>query len=370
MSPSRGAARRAAAQRAQERARRIRRLGAAIAVAVVLAIAVTWLVSVVTAPSAPAAPKATLSSYHLEYRVTTTLNNVSRVTRQAVWVQRPFSSRVDTFDSDGKMLSESVNTPTHAYISSGSGLLDLGQPRPLPPPGDYHLDAVLSDLLKRKLAQPMGTRTVAGERCDDVRTGQPIGNPFAAPTSDEYVDICVSHDGLLLREDWWRHGATLRLTEATTVSRGPVDPNEFVVAKSQPVDPSLAPERVQAFSTKQLPKDTTWFWQSGHPPWGLRLVGRYRAVSSLGGTSSSVVTIDVYQKKNVLIIVTQQPAASAPTKGNAERVANVGTGRSTLSAVGADLHLVGRGVDVEIAGTAGLAELRWFARSLHAVRTT
>ena len=334
-----------------------------------LAIGVWAVVGVVTAPSAPATPRVSPSAYHISYRITTSINNVNQSTSQDVWVQRPWSSRVDTRDASGKLISETVTTPDHAYISSGAGLLDLGQPRPVPPTGDYHLDAILGDLLQRHLARQLGTSTVIGERCTNIRTGEPLGNAFAAPTSDEYVDICVSHDGLMLREDWWRHRARIRLTEATAVQRGPVDPAKFVVTNAAPVDPSLAPDRVQPFSTKQLPRDTTWFWRARHPPWQLRLVGRFRAAGNLGGTTASVVTIDVYRHGNVVIAVTQQPAGAAPTAGQVEHVAGVGAGRSTVTPGGADLHLVGRGVDIDVRGTASVAQLRWFVRSLHPTRT-
>jgi len=286
-------------------------------------------------------------------------------------VERPWRSRFEERDDHGTRISVSVTSPDHYEISSADRVLDLGPPRPGPPSGDYHLDAVLPDLLHRHLAVRLGPRTVAGQACVDYRTGGPLGDAFSAPTADEHADLCVTDDGILLREDWWRNGGSLRSTVATSLERGPVDSSLFTVPDAQPVDSTFVPDRVQPFSIRQLPHDTARFWLAAHPPWHLQLTRRYRAQANLSGAGSgAVTTLDVYQHGDVAVVVSQQPAGAAPTDGVAVDVPGLGTARSTLRPEGAQLHVVSHGVDLVLRGPMTSAQLEWFARSLRPVRAT
>src|SRR5204862_8203062 len=89
--------------------------------------------------------------------------------------------------------------------------------QPSPGTGDQWLVAQLADAVGRKLAKPVGKATVAGRACIDYRFAEPPVGPIAELGEGDHDDLCLTADGLLLRDVWTLKGRVIQRRAAVEV---------------------------------------------------------------------------------------------------------------------------------------------------------
>lgn len=196
-------------------------------------------------------------------------------------VQRPFRSR--------------LSTPTHQRVtdagllatrSDGGRWLRLEVPIALAA-GDLRPEHVIDPALDQGLVRSRGTRTVAGRPCRLLRFGGPVSGGVFTPVGtdpDEYADVCIDGQGLVLSEIWTMDGTVVRSRHAIEVREREVDADRFAVPADVTTlstdDGGGAAERVDATFDPGFAEH----WRPGPLPDGFAFVGRWAVVPpALGG---------------------------------------------------------------------------------------
>jgi hypothetical protein len=195
-------------------------------------------------PGAPPFPAVEApSSYRLDYRVVTQPGNLTNDEEHIV--ERPWNA-VWITRRNGKMLTGEITNDQGLYLFNdpkGWELLSGGRQRAVddPQPAD-----ALRDAISRHLARVLRTDDVLGRPCTVVRTGNPISQAVTRPTRRTHTDLCIDHNGLVLRSDETYQGKHIDLMTATNVDvNPPLAPGTF--------DPSPPPSSGSPLAITAIP---------------------------------------------------------------------------------------------------------------------
>jgi hypothetical protein len=121
-----------------------------------------------------------------------------------------------------------VDASTGRWVRLSEGVQRAASdPQPLP---------ALRYAVAHDLARVIGEHTVAGHTCTLVRTGAPFGEPLAAPTDADHVDICVAASGVMLEYEWTTGGNIVQTSVATAFDADP-----SIAATAFTLEPPPAP---------------------------------------------------------------------------------------------------------------------------------
>jgi hypothetical protein len=89
--------------------------------------------------------------------------------------------------------------------------------QPAPGTGDQYLVSGLAEAVRRGLAQPVGDATLVGRRCTVYRFREPPIGPIKELAGADHDDLCLTGNGLLLREAWTLKGKVVLRRTAVRV---------------------------------------------------------------------------------------------------------------------------------------------------------
>jgi hypothetical protein len=316
-------------------------------------------------------------SYVITYRVEGHAAEGVVVDTERRSVLLPFASRVET------VASEDPDDVTFLQIA------DLGMQQaelvslaaePAIATGSSH---VSGDVAAAVLEWQHEVRTVLDEECQVVRAAGPIDavDLVEEPTGEDWADLCLAEDGLVLQEDWYIGGDLFRRRTATDVDRDAEhDDDEF-----EPTQPR--PAGVPGGSFVQLTPDSrapgVTHFELPAAPTGFRRAGRYAFSPPRADDEQSImqlprvaVIVDVYEdgEGGALLVANGGTSNRSPlfTSGEAAEtvdLAAIGLGTADLlrglrqSEVRASLP---GGRFVRVYGSLAVDDLVSLARSLRA----
>jgi len=337
---------------------------ALVIVVVALAVAVTNRSSTKTLSP----PPVSIPGYTVVYAVTTNAQGVQRSTR-TVSVRRPF-------ESSDLSVPENAVAPDQGFVTSVDGLFALqggkiitfGSQAPGVPSSDYRLSVELNDMTRLGLAEVRGQSSVAGRSCRVYRVGSPLGDPLKKASDQEYTDLCLDADGLVLSEKWMLSGQLLRDSEATSVSLA-VPPTASFAAPAGPQTPN--PSGVGQTTSLPLnapPSTGNPYWLTTSPPWGFSLANRVRAVTvnALSGATDLAFVDSYVRGSDVVLVQHRERSVAGPPASGMERITagRLGTGELTLSDEGPRASFVAGPWVITVEGSVDVAHLRAFASQL------
>lgn len=138
------------------------------------------------------------------YQVTYRVDDVTSTTAERLTVQRPFNSRLETWN--GAKPKGDPTTTEIATFGRTSRTTAAGQRVAVAvPPGlasaDVRLDGVLDRAVDDGLVEAREQRRVLGRECQVYRTGQSLRLvELKAPAATAFVDVCIDESGLVLEE--------------------------------------------------------------------------------------------------------------------------------------------------------------------------
>jgi len=336
-------------------------------VALVIALALT---ACGHSSSAVGIPARSLPGYRIVYRIEVHAPDVE-VTRREVTVRRPDQSSDLTFADGGTTpISGFVSQGTRLYSIENGGVVDHGDRPSGSAPGDDRLGAVMSDLVRLKLARRVGTARVAGRPCVLYRLAGPLGDPIKPIKAGEHADECIDRAGLVLSERWELRGRLVRLTEAQQVDVATPAADAFQPpALPRHATPTGFTE-VQSLPTTRAPATGLPYWVAASPPWGFRLLRRVRAATTAmtpdGPQIADLEYVDTYARGADVITVAhrEQSLGSLPAGSEHVRAGRLGVGTVTFSSAGADLAFAAGKWVVTVEGPFDAEHLRVFAARL------
>jgi hypothetical protein len=190
-----------------------------------------------------------------------------------------------------------------------------------------------------------------------------VGDPFTAPTADEFADVCVDRAGLVLYEDWTTSGKHTRTTEAVSVAAAPPAEDVFSPANVASLGADAHLQEVRAVPLTGKPGEVEDYWRAGGPPWGLRLAERASVVPADGPPR----VVDVYRAGAAAVVVEHTVGSSeVRVEGSVRevRAPGLGVGRAFLTWRGPEILLPAEDGLVVLRGTLDLDHLAAFASRL------
>lgn len=155
-----------------------------------------------------------------------------------------------------------------------------------------HFGGDLDAAIDHGLIKPLGRRmTVASTDCDLYRTRSPLDTSVLEPPSaDDHTDLCITSDGLVLREETHVAGTMVRRATATHVERAPVPADTFTLGGHR------IPDAVGGGRVRQLLPDSTApdvdHLLPARLPDGFEPMGRYVYVSDRPDTPSPEMAVE------------------------------------------------------------------------------
>lgn len=291
------------------------------------------------------------SSYRVAYRVET-LGDPSPVrSNEVVEVERPYRRRVEVReDPDGPPRSVTVTNRRFFWSFGEEGEEQVGTLRP---PG--RLDEGVSGQALRAaadegLVERGDPREVAGEPCATFAYREPPPAPLAEPTAEDRVAVCVSPDGILLREEWRLGGDVVRLREAVAVDRPTdLDDDRFLVGR-QPsgteASQLLASQRVVEEDVVPVDDPLTPELPEGFEE------DRRAAVTTTGGSLSVRAFVQSFRRGEELVVVEQGTEELGGPDWDPAQGREIDEGRIIHRPSGVEVRMVldGRWARVEAAG--------------------
>jgi hypothetical protein len=293
------------------------------------------------------------TAYHVVYSV----DRGAKHATEQLWVNRPF-------------VSEQITQTTHIVSRLGRQLLATdGAPAvlevaPQPPQFDQRVDAIApGHLLQRR-----GVRSVAGMRCQVIRTRTVLAADFAGPpTPGDYVDSCVSANGVVLEQTSVRSGEVVSKQVATKVAFGPH--HKFATAGVH-VPRAQGGGRIITLDPSSRPPGPEFFELAAAPK-GFTHLGRFAVVAPAPANAPVVTSVDdVFVRGADMIVVEQGETLSgiamAPAEGSKVDLGRLGTGRLVVSPVASSVSALtkARGSFVRVTGTVAPSRLVAVARAL------
>jgi hypothetical protein len=213
-------------------------------------------------------PITMVRGYRVDYTTVYSAGKPITTVQEERLVERPFDS-LDLSRRDGQLIGGSITNQQGFYqYTQGAGWALLVSGRQAPE-YDWQPYGGLSSALTHGLARVVGTLTVAGEKCTNVRTGAPIGEPMKKPTGSNHVDLCLDGHGILLGYTWILNGKRVETMTARHVQvNPPVVTDEFSVGAAK-VNTSIAvrsipltPQQLEETSPK-LTAPSAFAYQGG-----------------------------------------------------------------------------------------------------------
>ncbi|MEX0874492.1 MAG: hypothetical protein WD646_12375 [Actinomycetota bacterium] len=259
-------------------------------------------------------------SYRAVYTVETYAQDEKTVTTERVWVRRPFQSRVVTLTGPPPGRRElSLRQSAFGVLASTS---EDAQPLNIAAPpglssGDLRIDAVLAESVEDETIELRERREVYGRVCQVYRAGGPVlaGDlDEYEPGSNEYADVCVDRNGLVIEEAWTSDGKFLRRRAAVEVDVDPsIDRDLFEIEAPEQEGPVRG--TVQRVNPATIDADELWSLRE--TPEGFNYRGKYAVIRSTATgpqqqpgvpTVAPSSTSDVYTRGPDLVVVDQDPS--------------------------------------------------------------
>jgi len=140
---------------------------------------------------------------------------------------RPFLIRAGGYDH----IPTERELPDNGTLTTVDGLFQLRPEgvqkisgrQPSPGTGDQYLVANLDEAVDRNLAKPIATATIVDRKCTVYRFLEPPVGPIKRLSGDDHDDLCLTADGLVLREVWTLKGKVILRRTAIAVTIAPRD---------------------------------------------------------------------------------------------------------------------------------------------------
>jgi hypothetical protein len=355
-------------------------LGAGAAAAAV-ALAVTAL----TGRDDPAEPDLEIGVTEHPYRIVYLLDDLAddavEASTDELWVRPPFDSRLETragAPPGAEVVAVQVAVMDRLRIEASDTPLVFARVPGLAP-SDVRMAPIVAAGEAAGLLERGEHRTVAGRRCQVLRSGTLLGaGPLVPITEDEHAESCIDGDGLLLEETLFLGGRPTLHRRAVEIDLSPAIDDDLFAAgdivlpvdqgggSSRPVDPDSGAE------------GSFWVLPEAARPRGFAHVGRFSVITpqterfAEPGRSAVVAgTVDVFVRGADYVTVHQGgtlgrvPAFATPPDAPAIDGGAVGAGALVLSATGSELRFPQTGGRfVHLAGTLPPDDLAMLARQL------
>jgi hypothetical protein len=158
------------------------------------------------------------SSHRVVYRV---VDDAGATSTTTVDVAPPYRARTVTRSAGGTTTGFAWDA-RGLYTITDSGAVQTSEVAP-GAPGPYSGLAVSLPLAEQQhLVTRAGASTVLGHACTTWVSREPLdGAPFAPATRTDHTSTCVDAAGVLLSDDWYVGGRSVRTRTATFVGDGP-----------------------------------------------------------------------------------------------------------------------------------------------------
>jgi hypothetical protein len=289
-------------------------------------------------------------------------------------VERPFMARTGTNDHrpapGARPDNGTLTTVDGLYQLRPEGVQEISGRQPSPGTGDQHLTADVDELVDRKQARLVSSATVAGLRCTVYRFVEPPVGPIKALTGTDHDDLCLTPDGLVLREEWTLDGRVVLRRTAVEVTHSPKGLRRaFDVRDAAPAPPSGPVATVAAARSSFLPDPK--------PPSGFRLARRdsfaLRQPSDAGPVTLYTSTVWAFTRGSEVVTVEAGDSRASgqlpwlPSDVSRPVGLPLGRAESVMRNDGTELRVdLGGARWVRVRGTVPLAALVRYATTLRA----
>ena len=286
--------------------------------------------------------------------------------------ERPFRVRAGTFDHRPRLgerpVAGTLTSVDGLFQLRAEGLQEISGRQPAPGTGDQWLVPQLADAVDRKLAKVVGTATVAGRACTVYRFAEPPVGPIAALGEGDHDDLCLTANGLLLREVWTFKGRVIQRRTAVDVDTSGRGLDALLDVSAATEAPPSGPLATRAKAGESFVPDP-------RPPKGYALAARdafaLRQPSDQGPVTLYTSTVWAFTRGAELVTVEagdSRASGKVPWLGTdpARRVTlPIGDGTSVIRNDGAEVRVdLGGDRWVRVRGTIPLADLVRYARTL------
>ncbi len=250
------------------------------------------------------------------------------------------------------------------YALTGAHVAPVQARVPGPAIGDQALAVVLDEAAAAGLAERgAGMDEVLGRPCTLFEIVEP-GATVLVPASDRSRDeICVDHDGLVLRERWRLNGALVLSREAIEVETNP---------SRELVDAALSSEATDDTTNLQAPRarkvsSIHAFLREPPLPAGFQLEGRYQTgvVTPAGPVTTQAWAMQ--RRGDYLVVEVGTGRANRPSGAATMRLDGLGTASLTSGVRGSEAIVAIDGGDGWVRVTAS-APGRWLRDYLRSLR--
>lgn len=280
-----------------------------------------------------------LTSYSVTYAVTYEggVHNTEQIT-----VQRPWYGKDVTYRG-GRIVTAEMTNEQGLWDWSTNGkpgwfLLSQGLQRS---ESDAQPVLPLNWGIDRADAAVVGTGRVLGRPCTRVETGEPAGQPVAAPSGTSQAELCLDRTGVPLEEIWHLDGKLAE--EMTAISFDPhfrPDPATF---QPSPKVPTSGPPPVQAVSLTAAERTHIRPVLDPPPGFSLRTVYTSAQASNNGSGVPELTTKELYVGDGGLqVLELDYAAGGAPRSGIREQLGGGRVGYLSL-----DLYASALSIDID-----------------------
>lgn len=313
------------------------------------------------------------------YRITYRVRFVDSESTEVLEVAAPFDSRTVSYAG-----RSGAGTPTQERETSfgvlatrtGDQITVLQVPPALAGPRPA---AAIEAAEEAGLVERREVRAVAGRRCQVWRTGGALAaTTFVAPTADDFFDLCIDADGLLLEEWQVDGGRAIRQRVAVEVDVGPLDAAELAQLPREstlPVDlgggslVGTAPDAQPVGPFLEIDAAPGGFTHRGRftvvPPQAGLLEGGERATVLAATTDVYVRGVDAIVVERGGVLDLSDPWTVEDAFPDVDLGPAVGRGELVPGRSGGEVRaLLGSGRYLRISGSVDLDELVAIARAL------
>jgi len=245
--------------------------------------------------------------YEVVYRVERVATGV--VDTEQRLVRSPFEVRIEThrgepdevdLDAAPAVLDLNVLGGSETGGVEQDRLLVVVPPAPALRAAHVRIDVAAAE--EAGLVEPLDVgRRIAGRSCAELRTGAPLdGGILREPTDDDHVDVCVSDDGLVLREEVTSGGDVIERRTAVSVDTAAQPEDDAFSPLGYRIPEADGGGRVRLVTPDSRPPGVRHL-QLAAPPDGMALLGRYGVLTdtvpgaNAAGTPEAVISmVDVY----------------------------------------------------------------------------
>lgn len=295
-------------------------------------------VTTTTAPPAEDAEPVDVTTDVEDYAVT---YRVEIFSGDAVLVDTEVRTHASPFEAEVRLTEGEPGTedaPMRERTSQVMGGFETASPDqeptvltlvPGPPARIGHFGGDLAAAVDQGVIEPVGRRlTVASLECDVYRTKSPLDvTTVEAATDEDYTDLCIAPDGLVLREEWHTAGELFRRRTAVDVDRSPV-PDDAVELTGHRLPEAQGGGRVRQLQPDATAPDVDHLLPDGLPE-GFEPLGRYVYVADAPeagatdmGVSRIVSIVDVFVSDGDVLVIenggTTAGSAPVPDSGGIE----------------------------------------------------